>query len=286
MNKINPLPSLSGWWWAILLLLLFNAGRYILLPGIAYWICYHPGLKWLKKFKIQTAMPEKKQMRHELFYSLSTILIFSGILVAGYLLYINGHTTLYTDIHQYGYGYFFLSLLIMILVHDTYFYWVHRLFHTRWFLKNVHNIHHRSANPTPLAANSFHPIEALILGIVVFPLITIWPVHILALLLFNSFVVITNVIGHLGFEFIPFKLRHSMTGKYIGSSTHHNLHHQKSNKNFGLYFTFWDRLMKTLLQEKQTEKTNKQECSQPCSGRCSFTAECKGKNKNPLLKTI
>lgn len=246
MDKINLPPSLNNWWWAILLVLILNAGRYILLPGIAYWICYHPGLKWLKKFKIQMAMPSKKQIRHELLFSFSSILILSAILIAGYLLYINDRTTLYTDISRYGYGYFFLSLVMMIIFLDTYFYWVHRLFHTRWFLKNIHSVHHRSANPTPLAANSFHPLEALILGLVVFPLITIWPVHILALLLFNSFVAVTNVVGHLGFEFMPSKFRNSVPGKYFGSSTHHNLHHQKSNKNFGLYFTFWDKLMKTL----------------------------------------
>lgn len=249
MDKVNLQLSLSNWWWAILLVLIFNAGRYILFPLIAYFICYRSGLYGLKKFKIQTAMPGKKQMKHELLYSLSSICIFSLILIIAYLFYIDGHTTIYTDISKYGYGYFFLSIVLMILLHDTYFYWVHRLLHTRWFLKTIHRVHHRSANPTPLAANSFHPIEAIILGIIVFPLITIWPVHILALLIFNSLVVVTNVIGHLGFEFISPKLRNSKPGKYISSSTHHNLHHQKSNKNFGLYFTFWDRIMKTFQKD-------------------------------------
>jgi sterol desaturase/sphingolipid hydroxylase (fatty acid hydroxylase superfamily) len=249
MDKINFYQALNNWWWAILLMLIFNAGRYILLPGIAYLVCYNQGLKWMKKFKIQAAMPGKKQMRHELLFSFSTILIFSVILIAAYVLYINGYTTIYTDIRQYGYGYFFISLIIMIVFHDTYFYWVHRLLHTRWFLKNIHKVHHRSANPTPLAANSFHPLEAVILGLIVFPLITFWPVNVFALLLFNSIVVVTNVIGHLGFEFMPLKLRNSLPGKCITSSTHHNLHHQKSNKNYGLYFTFWDKLMKTLQNE-------------------------------------
>jgi len=249
MDKINLQLALNNWWWAILLVLIFNAARYILFPLIAYFICYRAGVSRLKKFKIQAAMPGKKQMRHELLYSSSSILIFSFILIIAYLLYINGHTTIYTNIGQYGYGYFFLSLALMIILHDTYFYWVHRLLHTKWFLKNIHRVHHRSANPTPLAANSFHPVEAFILGIIVFPLITIWPVHIFALLVFNTLVVVTNVIGHLGFEFMPTKLRNSLPGKLISSSTHHNLHHQKSNKNFGLYFTFWDKLMRTLQHE-------------------------------------
>jgi len=250
MDKINLPAPLNNWWWAILLMLVFNTARYILVPVIAYLICYRSSPAWVKKYKIQPVMPGKKQMRYELLFSFSSILIFSAILVFAYLLYNNDHTTLYTDIDQYGYGYFFLSLLWMIILHDTYFYWVHRLLHTKWFFKNVHRVHHRSANPTPLAANSFHPLEALILGMIVFPLITIWPVHILALLLFNSIVVITNMVGHLGFEFMPTRLRNRTPGKYISSSTHHNLHHQKSNKNFGLYFTFWDTFMRTLQKEK------------------------------------
>lgn len=31
----------------------------------------------------------------------------------------------------------------------------------------------------------------------------------------------------------------------MNTSTHHNLHHQQGNYNFGLYFNFWDRMMGT-----------------------------------------
>jgi sterol desaturase/sphingolipid hydroxylase (fatty acid hydroxylase superfamily) len=202
-------------------------------------------VKWLKKFKIQPAIPGEKQMRHELLFSLSTILIFSGIGIIVYFLYSNGYTTVYTSISQYGWGYFFLSLAGMVIFHDTYFYWTHRLLHTRWFFKKIHKVHHRSSNPTPLAAYSFHPAEALIQSLIVFPIITIFPVHFFAFLLFTFLVLVMNVVGHLGFEFIPGKLRSSLPGKCLTSSTHHNLHHQKSNKNFGYYFTFWDKIMKT-----------------------------------------
>lgn len=254
MDKIHLQLAMNNWWWAILIVLVFNAGRYMLFPLVAYFICYRAGAKTLKRFKIQESLPGKKQMKHELLYSFYSIIIFSLLLIAAYLLYINGHSTIYTDIGRYGYGYFFLSILMMVVLHDTFFYWVHRLLHTKWFLKNIHSVHHRSANPTPLASNSFHPGEALILGLFVFPLITIWPVHVLALLVFNTIVVVTNVVGHLGFEFIPQRLRNGLPGKFISSATYHNLHHQKSTRNFGLYFTFWDRLMKTAQHEKKTDQ--------------------------------
>lgn len=231
---------------AILFIVGFTMGRYVLLSGIAYLICYKPGLMWLKKFKIQSVMPGNKQLKHELLFSFSTIFIFSLVGIAVYLLYINGSTTIYINIGQHGWGYFFLSLVIMIIFHDTYFYWTHRLLHTKWFFKKIHKVHHRSTNPTPLAAYSFHPFEAFMETLIVFPFVTIWPVHIFVFLIFTFLVLAMNVIGHLGFEFMPLQLRNSLPGKCITSSTHHNLHHQGTNKNFGFYFTFWDKLMKTM----------------------------------------
>ncbi|PKA16131.1 sterol desaturase family protein, partial [Leptospira haakeii] len=33
--------------------------------------------------------------------------------------------------------------------------------------------------------------------------------------------------------------------KWINTSTHHNLHHQKFHGNYSLYFNFWDKVMGT-----------------------------------------
>ena len=32
---------------------------------------------------------------------------------------------------------------------------------------------------------------------------------------------------------------------FIVTTTHHDLHHQHGRSNYGLYFTFWDRLLNT-----------------------------------------
>ena len=39
--------------------------------------------------------------------------------------------------------------------------------------------------------------------------------------------------------------RHPL-GKWLNSSVYHNLHHEKFQGNYGLYFTIWDRLCGTL----------------------------------------
>ncbi|MDQ3278184.1 MAG: sterol desaturase family protein [Bacteroidota bacterium] len=75
---------------------------------------------------------------------------------------------------------------------------------------------------------------------------TIFPVHISAFMLVTLLVLLLNVLGHLGFEFVPQRLRAGTIGSLFTSSTHHNLHHSRVHFNFGYYFTFWDKWMQTL----------------------------------------
>ena len=54
-----------------------------------------------------------------------------------------------------------------------------------------------------------------------------------------------NVIGHSGFELFPRgTARHRVFG-WLTTNTHHDLHHSDDSVNYGLYFTWWDRLMTT-----------------------------------------
>ena len=53
-----------------------------------------------------------------------------------------------------------LQVLAMValldLFHDTWFYFTHRLLHSRWMLRNVHYMHHQSTNPSAFTGYSFH----------------------------------------------------------------------------------------------------------------------------------
>src|SRR6266536_6661052 len=106
MCQLNFL-SIYNWKWIMIAFVGIAAGRYFLLAGIAYLFCYKPGLKSLKRFKIQLTMPKGKQLRHELLFSLSTIFIFSSIGAVAYFLFINGRTTVYMDVDKHGWPYFF-----------------------------------------------------------------------------------------------------------------------------------------------------------------------------------
>ncbi len=133
----------------------------------------------------------------------------------------------------------------MVLLHDAYFYWTHRLMHLPKIFKWVHQLHHHSDNPTPWAAFSFHPLEAVI-SIGIIPLIVLSiPCHPFALYLFLTYMTFISVIGHLGYEIFPQSFMNSKIGKWQNTSTNHNIHHQLSRTNFGLYFSWWDRIMGT-----------------------------------------
>lgn len=224
---------------------LSNLAGYMLLAGSA-WLFFHVAFRArLRHRRISNNDPTAAQIRREIRHSLRSIVIFS--LVTGVVVYAAylGWTRLYLDVNQHGWGWFFLSIGLMILLHDTYFYWTHRMMHLpplfRWF----HRTHHLSVNPTPWAAYAFSPMEALIQAGIGPLLVFTMPVHAVAFVLFMAFQIVFNVFGHCGHEIFPQWFLKSRAGLLLNAVTHHALHHEKYTANFGLYFNVWDRLMKT-----------------------------------------
>ena len=54
----------------------------------------------------------------------------------------------------------------------------------------------------------------------------------------------SSVINHLDIEIYP-KNPNNILTKWVIGATHHSLHHKQFKYNFGLYFTFWDKIEKT-----------------------------------------
>lgn len=200
--------------------------------------------------KIQQKLPGLKDYAREIGYSIVTISIFAFVPL--FILHypaIAKHTTFYTSIEQHGWFYFFLAFPLMFFIHDAYFYWMHRLMHHKKLFRVFHLVHHQSTNPSPWAAYSFHPLEAIVeAGIFAVFLFTI-PVHNLHLLIFFFLMIVYNVYGHLGYELYPKGFNKHWIGKWINTSINHNQHHQYFKGNYGLYFTIWDRAMGTLRKD-------------------------------------
>lgn len=233
----------KGW----LLAWTFITVRYAIFAGIPFLIFYawKKRGKWLPK-KIQKKTPANKEVFREISYSLLTLFILSFSLILLYQARKAGYTLLYTDVFEYGLWYIPFSFAVVIFGHDTYFYWLHRLMHSnKKIYRLVHLVHHRSYNPTPWTSFSFHPIEAIIeIGVLPF-MVLLLPLHPIVLIAFSIWSLAWNVFGHLGYEFFPKNIIRHPIGKYLNTSTHHNMHHEKVHCNYGLYFNIWDRIMNT-----------------------------------------
>jgi Delta7-sterol 5-desaturase len=181
------------------------------------------------------------RVRREFGHSLSTLAVFAalGMAVVGGVL--SGQMEIYRDPAKHGWAWLLASLPLMILWHDLYFYWTHRLLHTPWLLRHVHGVHHRSRNPSPWAAYAFHPVEALVNGLVTPLALLVVPLHWSVLMLFALHQIVRNTHGHAAVETMPRGFaRHWLGGRFT-TTTHHHLHHETARGNYGLWFTWWDR---------------------------------------------
>jgi sterol desaturase/sphingolipid hydroxylase (fatty acid hydroxylase superfamily) len=75
------------------------------------------------------------------------------------------------------------------------------------------------------------------------------PLHPISFFAFITLMLLFNVYGHLGYELFSRKTYEHPIGRWLNSSVHHNLHHEKFTGNYGLYFTIWDRLCGTLRED-------------------------------------
>lgn len=238
---------------ALFLLILL---RYLIIASVGFFSFY--GIwKGQKRFrKIQIKFPENKDYIRELGYSILTVIIFTAIGWLVFMTPLKDYTQVYWHLGDHSVGYFFLSIGLILLIHDTYFYWTHRAMHHPLFFGILHKVHHLSTNPSPWAAFAFHPLEAVVEANIIVVIAFLLPVHPLAIALFLLIMMIYNVYGHLGFELYPKGFSTSKIGRWINTSVNHNQHHQFFKGNYGLYFLWWDRWMGTIREDydQQFEK--------------------------------
>ena len=229
--------------------LILSIIRYAFFGGIAFLIFYVV-LKNRKRFnKIQQRWPANKDYQREILYSFVTFIIFAFVPLALNHPFIKPHTTIYSQIDTYPFWYSIGIFPVMLIMHDTYFYFTHRMMHHPRLFKFFHIIHHKSTNPSPWAAFAFNPTEAVIESGIIYVFAFTIPIHFIHIFVFLIFMTAYNVYGHLGFELYPKGFNKHWLGKWFNTSVNHNMHHQYFKGNYGLYFTFWDRVMNTLQKD-------------------------------------
>ena len=224
---------------------LFNAtiegSRYVVAAGIV-WALTHFILRRRLAHRLIGQWPSRADMRREILYSTSSLIVFATLGAGVLALVVTGHVEIYRNPHRHGWLWFWASLPVLIIWHDFYFYWTHRLLHTRWLFRRVHGVHHRSRHPSPWAAYAFHPVEALVNGLVTPLALLVVPVHGAILLAFGIHQVARNAHGHAAVETLPRGFARAPFWRHFTTTTHHHLHHESARGNYGLWFTWWDRI--------------------------------------------
>jgi sterol desaturase/sphingolipid hydroxylase (fatty acid hydroxylase superfamily) len=153
------------------------------------------------------------------------------------------------------------QMLIVLLVFDAQFYWIHRAAHRHAVLFRLfHRDHHADRYPDAWSSAYQHPLDLFISTGLPLMWAVLLPVHEVAWWIAILTVHGISLAGHSGVEIthrapgllapngVATALDAERTGiaGWFNTVTHHDLHHQRFNVNFGLFFTVWDRLMGTL----------------------------------------
>ena len=250
-------------WFLVVFIIMFSViiGRYLIIAGMFYGIFYlwFPQ-KW-KQRKINSKEYKTNQFKKEVKWSMITALLFASAATVAAVLWQKGFTMIYINANEYPLWWMPLSLLITMLLHETYYYWLHRCMHIPAIFKIVHKIHHDSNVTSPWTAFSFHPLEGFLQAVFLPVLLVLLPVHLYVLLIQLTIMTFSSVINHLDIEIYPKGFHTHPVGKWLIGATHHALHHKQFKYNYGLYFTFWDKwkhtespLFKRLFEEKTVGK--------------------------------
>ena len=186
------------------------------------------------------------QIHREIGWSLASAAIYgvpAGIVAWGWQE--RGWTRIYTDWDAMPLWYLPVAPLLYLLLHDSWFYWTHRLMHRPAWFRAMHAVHHASRPPTAWAAMSFHPWEAITGAVVIPALVFLVPIHVAMLGVVLLVMTVMGVTNHMGWEMFPRQLVHSPLGGWLITASHHQRHHEEYRCNYGLYFRFWDRLCGT-----------------------------------------
>jgi len=229
-----------------------EGGRYLFGAGGVFLLTWVLFAKALKSRRIRKPLPmplRNKQMLREIRNSVLSVVVFSFCfsLTHHSMEYVFGGSLfkIYSDVSEYGWAYLVFSVLLWTIGLDTYFYWTHRFMHHPKFYRFFHMTHHRSHNPTPFTAYSFAPSEAALVYLFSPIFFSLVPMHSTAFIAAMLLQIVRNALAHCGYEVFPRGwVSHPVLGIFT-TVTHHDMHHEKGNGNYGFYFTFWDRVMGT-----------------------------------------
>ncbi len=142
-----------------------------------------------------------------------------------------------------GFWGFAISVALLIVGYDLYYYWAHRLLHTKRFIR-FHRWHHKSIAPTVWSTDSQSVVETLMIQSFMIWAAILLPIAPLAFIAHRLYDHINGQLGHCGYEF--FADRTTRFPSPMVCTSYHDQHHELYTWNYGNYSSVWDRLHGTL----------------------------------------
>jgi sterol desaturase/sphingolipid hydroxylase (fatty acid hydroxylase superfamily) len=118
-------------------------------------------------------------------------------------------------------------VLLVPLVQEVHFFFIHRAIHWGPLYRWVHSVHHNSVNPSPWSSMSMHPVESFVYFGVMFWTLVFLPHPFLVVYLF-TLAGFGAIVGHIGFERLEL-------GEERAQESHayaHYLHHKYFEVNY------------------------------------------------------
>jgi lathosterol oxidase len=168
---------------------------------------------------------QKNQVALEIQHSCKNIPVVTMLLVPLFLTQIRGYSKLYTDLSDYSLAYTVLSILGFFVFSDMMSYWIHRALHHRSVYALIHKPHHQWLVTTPYASLALHPLDFYVY---------LFPLHRGIFLAIFAFVNEWGISIHDGLPVVK--------NWWFYGAGHHSVHHSDFVYNYGLFFTFWDRI--------------------------------------------
>jgi lathosterol oxidase len=118
------------------------------------------------------------------------------------------------------------NLLLLFFAMDLLMYLFHLLIHKSILYKAVHQLHHKAIDPKPIDLFILHPVETISFGAMWLVLLVLYPFNMYATLIYLTMNLIFGLVGHLGMEPLPARVRNVSAIQLLGTSTFHHNHHK------------------------------------------------------------
>ncbi|MFM1814923.1 MAG: hypothetical protein RLZ98_1618 [Pseudomonadota bacterium] len=184
--------------------------------------------------------PKKDLVAMEIRQSVKSLALISLFLAGG--LYVQGKGWTVAPL-ELGWVTTPVMFLVSLVIYDAWFYWGHRMMHTRT-LYRFHQHHHKSVVPSPWSNNSDTMVGAFVEQSYFFFIVFVLPIPPAVLIAHKIFDQVTGIAGHAGHEYFA-----SRTARWPWPglcTTFHDQHHGYFNYNYANTFSWWDRMMGTL----------------------------------------